>query len=315
MTDTPVQTKPAMDRTLLAKLTGGLGDQATLSKRSAALAQVYAAYLPDVIKTETGLDVSVAYTGCETGLIGDLVGDLIEHFALTNGALRDWCPNFTLACGSGFIITLMEHLLGAHPDTIEEAMVRQLSVIELDLAVTVFEKLASVLKSGVAPTSGFQPKLDAPQNIEDRSKAAFDYPEDFAIAVTMSVTLGKTTSEIKVIVPQKVFLKTAIMTPTSANASSASDAWAEHIGEQVRRSHVTLEARVRLEPQTLGVISRLAVGDVLPFKDSSGDVRVEVSANSKDLYICEFGRSGENYTVRVKDNINSDDELLKHLMN
>ncbi len=96
--------------------------------------------------------------------------------------------------------------------------------------------------------------------------------------------------------------------------SAASDAWAEQIGEQVRRSQVTLEARIRLQPQTLGTISRLAVGDVIPFMDN-GDVSVEVSANSKDLYICEFGRSGENYTVRVKDNINSDGDLLKHLMN
>ncbi|MGO4439402.1 FliM/FliN family flagellar motor switch protein [Rhizobium sp. RAF56] len=303
-----------MDRVLLAKLTGGLGDQATLAKRSAALAQVYAAYLPDVIKTETGLDVTVTYAGYESGLSGDLVGDLIEHFAVANGSLRDWSANFTLACGSGFVITLMEHLLGAHPDTIEEALLRELSVIELDMAVTVFDKLATVLKSGVAPMSGFQPKLDAPHNIEDKPKAAFDYPEEFAVAVAMSVTLGKTTSQIKVIVPQKVFLKTTIVPPTPANVSAASDAWAEQIGEQVRRSQVTLEARIRLQPQTLGTISRLAVGDVIPFMDN-GDVSVEVSANSKDLYICEFGRSGENYTVRVKDNINSDGDLLKHLMN
>jgi flagellar motor switch protein FliM len=56
------------------------------------------------------------------------------------------------------------------------------------------------------------------------------------------------------------------------------------------------------------------VGDVIPFRDH-GDVRVEVSANSKELYVCEFGRSGENYMVRVKDTMNSDDELIRHLMN
>lgn len=77
---------------------------------------------------------------------------------------------------------------------------------------------------------------------------------------------------------------------------------------------MTLEARIRLQSLTLDTISRLAVGDVIPFMDTS-DVQVEVSANSKDLYVCEFGRSGENYTVRVKDTVNSDDELLRHLMN
>ena len=43
------------------------------------------------------------------------------------------------------------------------------------------------------------------------------------------------------------------------------------------------------------------------------DVSV-VSANGRDMYVCEFGRAGANYMVRVKDNISTDDELLQHLM-
>jgi flagellar motor switch protein FliM len=41
---------------------------------------------------------------------------------------------------------------------------------------------------------------------------------------------------------------------------------------------------------------------------------VDVSANGKNLYVCEFGRAGDRYTVRVKDNVSSEDEILKHLM-
>ena len=41
---------------------------------------------------------------------------------------------------------------------------------------------------------------------------------------------------------------------------------------------------------------------------------LDVSANGKDLYRCEFGRAGDRYTVRVKDNVSSEDEILKHLM-
>ncbi len=54
-------------------------------------------------------------------------------------------------------------------------------------------------------------------------------------------------------------------------------------------------------------------GDVIAFEDK-GDVRVDVSANGKDLYACEFGRSGDRYTVRVKDHVSTEDELLRHLM-
>jgi flagellar motor switch protein FliM len=32
------------------------------------------------------------------------------------------------------------------------------------------------------------------------------------------------------------------------------------------------------------------------------------------MYECELGRSGERYTVRVRDNISTEDEILSHLM-
>jgi flagellar motor switch protein FliM len=314
MSDETANTPPSMDAALLAKLTGGLGDRTTLARLCSTLGLVYGEFLPDIIKSETGLDVTVAYTGCESGLMDDLVGDLVEHFVVVDGSLRNWSPRFVLACGTSFVIALMEHLLGALPEAVEEPMPRPLSVIELDLAVMVFDKIGSVLRSAVNAQGGFEPSLDAPHNIEERARLSEEHPDEFGAAVKMTITLGKTTADFMVIVPQKVLLKTVITPPKAKNQSAKSEEWAEQLSEQVRRSQVTLEARIRLQSLTLDTISKLAAGDIIPFMEKE-EVRVEVSANSKDLYVCEFGRSGENYTVRVKDNINSDDELLKHLMN
>ena len=131
----------------------------------------------------------------------------------------------------------------------------------------------------------------------------------------MSITLAGIVSEFALIVPQTALLKTKVTPPKpKRQATGKSAEWTEQLGDQVRRSHVTLEAKIRLQDLTLRTISKLMVGDVIPFRDH-GDVRVEVSANSKELYVCEFGRSGENYMVRVKDTMNSDDELIRHLMN
>ncbi|KAA1185902.1 flagellar motor switch protein FliM [Rhizobium tropici] len=303
-----------MDRTLFARLTGNLGDQAALAKLGAAFTQVYAEFLPDIIKNETGLDINIAYAGCQSGPMNDLIGGLGGSHALINGSLRNWAPKFILGCGAGFIMTLMEHMLGARAEDMEAAVARPLSAIELDLSVMVFDKIANVLRSAVNAPGGFEPYLDPPYNIEDRPKAVGDEGNDFAAAITMAISLGKSMSQIVIIVPQRDLLRTVVSAPRAKNPTAASQTWSDQLGEQVRRSQVTLEARIRLQSLTLDTISKLAVGDVIPFMDA-GDVRVEVSANSKDLYICEFGRSGENYTVRVKDNVNSDDELLRHLMN
>ncbi|OWV92087.1 flagellar motor switch protein FliM [Rhizobium sp. R635] len=307
--------KPAMDPALLAKLTGGLGDRGRVAKICSSFGDVYSEFFPDVIKSETGLDVTVNYLGCEIGYKNHLIDDLSANVTLVDAVLRNWSQNITFACGNGFVITLMEHLLGATADTIEEPADRLLSVIELDLAVMIFDKIAKVLRSAVNAPGGFELSLSAPHAHDTRARPPEDRPDEFAAAINMSITLAGIVSEFSLIVPQTALLKTNVTPPKpKRQAANKSPEWTEQLGDQVRRSHVTLEAKIRLQDLTLRTISKLMVGDVIPFRDRE-DVRVEVSANSKELYVCEFGRSGENYMVRVKDTMNSDDELIRHLMN
>ncbi len=315
MTTVMAQASPApMDRALLAKLTGGLGDRKTIEKISSEFGHLYSDFLPDVFHSETNVPISVTYVGCTSGLMSDLVGELGENVVLADGALRNWSPNFVLGCGNSFIIALMERMLGALPETIEQPFDRPLSDIELDLAQMVLGRMAVVLQSGVNAPGSYEALLERAHNAEDRAAPDEATVAEFGAAIRMSVELGKVSSEIVLVLPQKAFLKTKVVMPKSkAQASKSKDEWQERISEQVRRSQVTLEARVRLETLTLGTISRLAVGDVISFHDRN-DVSVQVSANGKDMYSCELGRSGERYTVRVRDNISTEDEILDHLM-
>jgi flagellar motor switch protein FliM len=314
MTEALTETAPRMDRALLAKLTGGLGDSKTLQRLCADFGQLYVEFLPDVFHSETGLTMQVHYNGHDSGLMTDLIADLGDNVSLADGQLRNWSPNFVLACGNSFVITLMENLLGALPETIQEPIERPLSQIELDLAVMVYDKIANVLRSGVNAAGGFEPLLEKAHNAEDRPKPEEDHVDEYAVTVKLGITLGTVTSEFYLIIPQKALLKTVVTMPKSKNqAGKSKKEWQEQIAEQVRRSQVTLEARIRLDSLTLATVSRLVAGDVIPFRDK-GDVMVDVSANGKNLYVCEFGRAGDRYTVRVKDNVSSEDEILKHLM-
>lgn len=305
---------PALDPALLARLTGGLGDRRSLEKICADFGQLYSEFLPDVLHSETGLPVEVMYINHDTGLLSDLLADLGDGVVIADASLRNWSPRFAMACGNGFVITLMESLLGGLPDTIDEPIQRPLSRIELDLSAMVFDKFASVLRSGVNAPGGFESTIETPRNGEDYSRVDDGRDDIYAATIRMSIKLGHVESEFMLLIPQKALLKTKVTMPKSKNqASRKGKEWSDQIAEQVRRSQVTLEARIRLEQLTLGIVSRLAVGDVIPFRDR-GDISVDVSANGKEMYRCEFGRSGENYTVRVKDNYSTDDEILKHLM-
>ncbi|MBB4953974.1 flagellar motor switch protein FliM [Agrobacterium vitis] len=304
----------AMEAALLARLTGGLGDRATVEKLCQDFGTLYSEFLPDVFHSETNLTIEVGYLGHKVGLLRELVDSLGDNFVLADTALRNWSPNFVMACGNGFVITLMETLLGAQPEFIAEPIKRPLSNIELDLAVMLFERFANVLRSGVNAAGGFEPIFERPHNWEARPKPEQDHVDEFAALIHMSVKLGKITSEFALIIPQKALLKTRVTAPKSkTQASKARKEWAEQLANQVRKSQVTLEARVSLEALTLMTVAKLAPGDVIPFLEKD-DITVDVSANGKELYACEFGRAGEHYTVRIKSTHSSDNEILRHLM-
>lgn len=314
MTSNTDDTAPVMELSLLAKLTGGLGDYKTVERLAADFGQLYSEFLPDVFHSETNIHIDVSYIGFQSGLMQDLIAQLGDGVCLADGSLRNWCPNFVLACGNSFVIALMERMLGADPAMITQPHPRPLSDIEIDLGTMVFERVANVLRSGVNAPGGFEAMLERPHNATARPDPDKDAKPEFGATIRMAVEIGNVSSEIALVIPQATLLKTKVVTPKArAQLSKQKQEWADRISEQVRRSQITLQARIRLQSLTLRTLSKLMAGDVIAFEDK-GDVRVDVSANGKDLYACEFGRSGDRYTVRVKDNISTEDELLRHLM-
>lgn len=302
-----------IDPKLLAILTGELGNNSRVGKICADLGAVFTNFLPDMIEGDTNLKFTFAYEHCVTGLKDDLIRDMDDFMVLIDGSLKNWCPDFMIACPSQVIVAMVECLLGGDPESLVEPVARPASSIELEMAPMITDKIASLLKSAVNAPGNYEPLLSKPYNVKDRPKHPDDYVDPFAALLRMKVEFGALTSHFNIVIPHKNLLKTTIKAPKATNAARASVEWAELLQEQVRRSDVRVEARIRMMPLRLGAISKLRPGDVIPFLDK-GDVTVQVSANGRDLYDCEFGRSGERYTVRVKDTIGGENDLLKDLM-
>jgi flagellar motor switch protein FliM len=204
-------------------------------------------------------------------------------------------------------------MLGAVSDSIEEPEPRPLSKIELDVAAMIFDRVSGVLSTAVGDGNGYEPVIGPAYNVEGRKATADGSEDTFAATVKMSVGIGPVLSTFYLVAPQQALLKSKIEPPRPASIAKSRKEWSDQLSEQVRRSKVTLQARIRLESQTLDTVSRLQAGDIIPFHDAN-DVRVDVSANGSKLYVCEFGRSGARYTVRVKDTYGSEDELLQHII-
>ncbi|MCZ4090321.1 FliM/FliN family flagellar motor switch protein [Sinorhizobium psoraleae] len=304
----------AFDKRLLARMIGALGDDKTIGRIALELGQVFGELLPGIYRAEIGHDIAIGYAGFKTGLRNELVAGLGDGVLLADVSLRNWCQDFQIGCDSPVLITLVEALLGAEPTSIGEPQPRSMSQIEIDVAVPIFEKIADVLHTAVNAPGGFEPVVSRPHNSEARLKPDPAIEDIHAASIDMTIGLGPVLSTFSVIVPQSVLLKTQIVPPKGAGQDNkAKSEWTEQLEEQVRRSAVTLEARVRLESLTLDTISRLQPGDVIPFHDGQ-DVRVDVNANGRELYVCEFGRSGAKYTVRIKDTHGSEQDILRHIM-
>ncbi|MDX0964215.1 flagellar motor switch protein FliM [Sinorhizobium medicae] len=304
----------AFDKRLLARMIGALGDDKVIDRLALELAQIFDELLPGVLRSETGCDVTIAYAGFRAGLRNELVAGLGDGVLIGDLSLRNWCTDFQIGCDSPVLIALVEALLGAEPAGIEEPAPRSLSKIEIDVALPVFHGIAEVLRIAVNAPGGFEPVVGRPYNSAERAKPDPALEDVYAASIDMTIGLGPVLSTFSVIVPQSTLLKTRFVSPKGAGKDqNAKTEWTEQLEEQVRRSAVALEARIRLESLTLDTISRLQAGDVIPFHDGQ-DVRVEVSANGRDLYVCEFGRSGSKYTVRVKDTHGSEQDILRHIM-
>jgi flagellar motor switch protein FliM len=81
----------------------------------------------------------------------------------------------------------------------------------------------------------------------------------------------------------------------------------------VMRSGVELQATMPLARMTLGQITGLRVGQVIEF-EGDAQSQAKLSARQKTLFVCEFGKLGQNYTVRVRHPFDAGQDIMEGLV-
>jgi flagellar motor switch protein FliM len=114
--------------------------------------------------------------------------------------------------------------------------------------------------------------------------------------------------------PQRVLLKhRAENMPADPREAASAAAWVTRFGEEVKRSSVVLDATIALAPMTLGELARLKPGQVIEVPESAPG-RARLSVKDKPLFVCEFGRLGQNYTVRIKQPFDGNQDLMEGIL-
>lgn len=210
------------------------------------------------------------------------------------------------------IAVVVSALFGGDPDLPLTPITRDLSPTETAVATMVFTKLAEAV-NGSGPRA-FDIRFPIHPAITGAEMAKHIVRDGPAVRVDFKVFSGNGSGSISMLMPQRVLLKHRGDTVPGQPADKAAQRdWGARLGEEVMRSGVRLDATMPLARMTLGQIAGLQAGQVIAI-DPAAQFGVELSARKKTLFVCEFGKLGQNYTVRIRHPFDAAQEFMDGLL-
>lgn len=208
---------------------------------------------------------------------------------------------------------LVAACLGADPEFAPIGIDRPLSQIELDVAATLFQEVAAAF-NGSGPRS-LQLRMPVPPPFsgpEIRKHVLRDGP---SVRIVFTLKALNASGRLAVTMPQRVLLNARDESRNSdpVHGSDEANVWSERLGEEVRKSSVTLDAIVPLPQMTLGQLSMLKVGQVLELP-AAAQTSTRLSSRNKTLFVCEFGKIEQNYSVRIKHPFDEGQDFVDRLL-
>lgn len=301
-----------MDDALLARMTAKLGDPKSLAQITSTIGAAMSAGLASGFTKATQVAIDVELGSVDGGLHRDMMAPLQGGVILATARVDGWSEDIRVAADAGFVIALTERFLGGagrRPDEL-----RPLSEIEIDVADILFAEACKSLADVIGrPIDAVRvARAVNPPFAEDVSEG---FLPAYSGVITLEIGLPEAIGDLHLVVPQDVLLKTRIEPPVAEKKPEATQprpAWMEQLTQQVHTSSVELQADIMLAPISIDAASRLQPGDVIPFADAES-VRVLLSANGKDLFWCDFGKSGARYMLKLREQYGSEEDLLKQL--
>ncbi|RUM97556.1 flagellar motor switch protein FliM [Pseudaminobacter arsenicus] len=217
-----------------------------------------------------------------------------------------------LLMDSAAVAVVVSALFGGDPDLPVTPIERELSPTETEVASMVFQEIAQAVNGSGERAFAFRMPLPAAiTGTELKKHIIRDAP---AVRVDFRVSTATSSGRISLMMPQRVLLKhrgEASVAPGSDRDTASN--WSARFGEEIMRSTVDLEASMPLARMTLGEVARLQEGMVIELGEGA-QTEARLSARSKTLFVCEFGKLGQNYTVRIRHPFDAGQDLIDTLL-
>ena len=205
------------------------------------------------------------------------------------------------------VAVIVSTFFGGDPDAKVAPIARPLSPTESEVATMFFEEIAKAINgSGERAFEFTRPLPPAISGPELDKHVIRDGP---GVRAVFSLSMPSGSGTFSLMMPQRILLK-----HRGGNENTgAPGQWRQRFSDEVMRSSVELHATMPLATMTLGQVAELHEGQVIEI-DALAQSKALLSARQKSLFVCEFGKLGKNYTVRIRHPFDAGQDLIEGLL-
>ena len=297
---------------ILERLVGETGEPDHIIDAARALAERAIPAMLAPLNEMLGSPVSAAIRRVELARFAGARPQGEANHAMTIAASDSSPDALMLLIDPDALAIVVSALFGGDLDLPATPIARDLSPIETMVAGIVFKCAADAING--SGERAFNLRLPLPPAITGAELAKHVVRDGPAVRVDYALFAGPNSGLLSLLIPQRVFLKHRGDT-VAAKAGEAQEPadWGARFGEEVMRSSVRLEAVMPLSRLTLGEIADFHEGQIIEI-DATAQSAALLSARKKTLFVCEFGKLGQNYTVRVKHPFDAAQEFIDGLL-
>jgi flagellar motor switch protein FliM len=207
------------------------------------------------------------------------------------------------------IAVTVSALFGADPKQTVAPITRALSEIEVEIAGRIFEAVAQVFNGSGDRSFGIRFPLDEP--IVGEEIATHVVRDGPAARVTFELLFGDNRGRLTVALPQRVLLQ--MRGDATAKTSAPAGVWRARFNDEVMRSKLALTAAIPIGELTLAQIAGFHEGQVIEFPEQAQS-QARLTVRDNVLFVCELGKLGQNYTVRILHPFDAHEDFVEGLI-
>lgn len=303
---------PAEPRDLvIERLLGDTGEPAKVHSAARRLAErsapLIAKYLTDMLPEQVFVEVA----DVKLARMADAKAGKSNQ-AMTV-ALTQASPDGLVMTLDPQAIAILVHLMFGGDASRDVAPIdRDLSSIEMGVSTLALQEIARAMNAQ-GPDGGLGVKLPVGDAMTGTVMKKHVFRDGPSARVTLTLGTAVSRGMLTLTLPQRILIEDRRAKAEEAANAVPTTEWRSRFSDEVMRSTVRLEASMPLGRMSLGDLTGLAVGQVIELAENA-QTNAVIAARGKTLYACEFGKLGQNYTVRIKRPFDATEETLEGIV-